>query len=284
MDVETRDIPTRLGTLHVQITGTGDPILLWPSLLLDHTLWQAQVDHFAPRFTTIALDPPGHGASTPLTRTFTFDECATCIAQILDELGFDRAHIIGNSWGAMIGATFAARYPDRVSTAVLMNGTASPAPRRQRLEYAALLAIARVLRGIRPPLTRSVVSAFLGPTSRRTRPEVVETMLHVARANNVASVTPAIRSVVSQRPDQRRLLGEIRTPTLVVAGREDATFPPAEVEEMARCIPDAEFVLLDGAAHLVALEVPDTVNTLIDDFLTRQPPSSHPSNPLHPAE
>ncbi|MFD6160109.1 alpha/beta fold hydrolase [Nocardia sp. NPDC060256] len=267
--VETRDIPTRLGTLRVQIAGAGDPILLWPSLLLDHTLWQAQIKHFAPRFTTIAVDPPGHGASGPLTRTFTFDECALCIAEILDALGIDRAHIVGNSWGAMIGATFAARYPDRVHSAVLMNGTASPAPRRQRLEYAALLTIARLLRGIRPPLTRSVVAAFLGPTSRRTRPEVVEAMLRVARANDVASVSPAIRSVVSLRPDQRRLLGEIRTPTLVVAGREDATFPPAEVEEMARCIPGAEFVLLDGAAHLVALEVPDTVNALIDDFLSR---------------
>ncbi|WP_433665291.1 alpha/beta fold hydrolase [Nocardia sp. CA-128927] len=262
-------MPTQLGTLHVQIAGAGDPILLWPSLLMDHSLWQAQVAHFAPRFTTIAIDPPGHGASSPLTRTFTFDECALCIAQPLDAFGFDRAPIVGNSWGAMVGATFAARYPDRVSSAVLMNGTASPAPRRQRLEYAALLAIARILRGIRPPLTRSVVAAFLGPTSRRTRPDVVEAMLRVARANDVASVSAAIRSVVSLRPDQRQLLTEIRTPTLVVAGREDATFPPAEVEEMARCIPGAEFVLLEGAAHLVALEVPDTVNTMIDDFLTR---------------
>lgn len=267
--VETRDIPTRLGTLRVQIAGAGEPILLWPSLLLDHTLWQAQVAHFAPRFTTIAIDPPGHGASSPLNRTFTFDDCALCIAQVLDALGVDRAHIVGNSWGAMVGATFAARYPDRVFSAVLMNGTASPAPRRQRLEFAALLAIARLLRGIRPPLTRSVVAAFLGPTSRRTRPEVVEAMLRVARANDVASVSPAIRSVVSLRPDQRELLGALRTPALVVAGREDVTFPPAEVEEMARCIPGAEFVLLDGAAHLVALEVPDVVNALIDDFLTR---------------
>lgn len=267
MNVKKRDIPTELGTLRVQVSGTGPAILMWPSLLMEHTLWDAQVAHFSPRFTTIAVDPPGHGASTPLDRSFTFDECARALLQILDVLGVDRAHIMGNSWGAMIGATFCARYPERVRTGILMNGTASPAPRRQRLEYRVLLALARVLGGFRPPLTGAALSAFLGPTSIESRPAVVEKVLRTVRSNDIRSVAPAVRSVVVRRPDQRDLLARIRNPTLVIGGRQDATFPPAEVEDMARAIPGARLVFVEDGAHLLALETPDSVNTVIDDFL-----------------
>ncbi|NUP29496.1 MAG: alpha/beta fold hydrolase [Nocardia sp.] len=264
-----RDIPTELGTLRVRVTGTGPAMLLWPSLLMDHTLWDAQVAYFAERFTTVAVDPPGHGASTPLDRPFTFGECAHCVGRILDTLDIERAHIVGNSWGAMIGATFAALYPERVLTAVLMNGTAAPAGTRQRLEYGALLALARLLGGFRGPLVGSALAAFLGPTTMRTRPAVVEKVGRTVRAADIGSVRHAVRSVVVRRPDQRQLLSRIRTPTLIVGGRQDATFPPAEVEEMARSVPGAELSFLEDAAHLLAIEVPDAVNALIDDFLRR---------------
>ncbi|MFQ6392668.1 alpha/beta fold hydrolase [Nocardia sp. KC 131] len=271
--VEDRYIPTRLGTVRVRLSGAGDPILMWPSLLMDHSLWDAQVEHLSTRFTTIALDPPGHGKSSRLTRTFTFDECATCIGEILDALGFERTHLLGNSWGAMVGATFIARHPERVRCSILMNGTASPAPARQKVEYGVLVTIIRMMRGIRPPLTRSVVSAFLGPTSRKTRPALGPLIVDIARGQDAASIVQAVRSVVPQRPDQRELLATIRTPTLIIAGREDATFPPAEVQRMAAVIPNSEFVLIEDAAHLVALEVPGSVNTLIDDFIQKHEPT-----------
>lgn len=266
-------VDTVLGELSVAVREGGGTaaMLMWPSLLMDHTLWAAQAEHFSAGFTTIAVDPPGHGASAPLHRTFTFDECAETIRQILDALGVQRAHLLGNSWGAMIGGTFAARYPDRIGCAVLMNGTSSAAPGRQRFEYNALLAVARIMRGLRPPLTRSVVDAFLGPTSRRERPEAVKTVLTTARAQDFRSVAHAVRSVVLLREDQGTLFGTIRTPVLVVAGREDATFPVPEAERMAEAIPGAELVVLDGAAHLVALEVPETVNKLTQEFIDRHP-------------
>ena len=141
-------------------------------------MWAAQADHFGAQRQVILVDPPGHGGSQKLTAPFTFDECARCIVDILDGLGVQRTHFVGNSWGGMIGGTFAATYPDRIGHAVLMNCTASAAGTRQKIEYGLLLRVAKLLGGIRPPLTRSVLKAFLGPTTfahsprcRRVRPE-----------------------------------------------------------------------------------------------------------------
>jgi 3-oxoadipate enol-lactonase len=63
------------------------------------------------------------------------------------------------------------------------------------------------------------------------------------------------------------VLGRIRTPVLVVAGSEDATFPVAEARLMADAIPASRFVVLDKAARHAALECPTEVNTLIEEFV-----------------
>ena len=132
-----------------------------------------------------------------------------------------------------------------------------------------MLRTARLLGGIKPPLTRSVLKAFLGPTSLRSRRDVVGTVRASLSRVDMASATWAVRSVVPDRPDQRELYGHIRTPVLVVAGEEDATFPVAETRIMAEAIPESTFVVVDGAAHLAALEVPEQVNALVDGFLAQ---------------
>jgi 3-oxoadipate enol-lactonase len=260
-------IDTVLGRIRVRTRGSGEAIAFWPSLLMDGDMWAAQADHFAEARRVVLIDSPGHGGSERLTAPFTFADCAQCIVDILDGLDIDRAHFVGNSWGGMIGGTFAATFPDRIGKAVLMNCTASAAGRRQKLEYGLLLRSAGLLGGIRPPLTRSVLKAFLGPTTFRERPDVVAFVRGSVQAVDLRSSAWAVRSVVPRRPDQRALLADVRTPVLVVAGAEDATFPNAETRAMADAIPGAEFVVLDGVAHLAALENPGLVNALVDEFL-----------------
>ena len=151
-----------------------------------------------------------------------------------------------------------------------MNCTASAAGTRQKLEYGFLLRMAKLLGGIRPPLTRSVLKAFLGPTTfshpprrRRIRPG------HRAGRRHALQCMGGASSVVPARPDQRALLSQVSTPVLVVAGAEDATFPLPETIAMADAIPGAAIAVLDGVAHLAGLENPPLVNKLIEDFVFR---------------
>ena len=263
-------VDTVLGRLRVRTHGDGEAMTFWPSLLMTGDMWSAQARHFGVTRRVVLIDPPGHGGSEKLTATFTFDQCAQCIVEVLDALGIDRTHFVGNSWGGMIGGTFAARHPDRIGHAVLMNCTASPAGGRQKLEYGFLLRVAGVIGGIRPPLTRSVLRAFLGPTTFRTRPDVVAFVRDTVQAVDVTSCAWAVKSVVPLRPDQRALLADITTPVLVVAGSEDATFPVPETLAMADAIPGAARVVLDGVAHLAGLENPQLVNDLIESFVFRE--------------
>jgi 3-oxoadipate enol-lactonase len=267
---ESRLIDTVLGSVHVQVRGSGEAMMFWPSLLMTGDMWAAQADHFSAGHQVILVDPPGFGRSEKLTAPFSFEDCARCIVDILDGLGIERTHFVGNSWGGMIGGTFAATYPDRIGSAVLMNCTASAAGIRQKVEYGFLLRMTKVLGGIRPPLTRSVLKAFLGPTTFATRPDVVSFVRNAVQAVDVRSGGWAVKSVVPRRPDQRALLSRVTTPVLVVAGVEDATFPLQETIAMAEAIPGAAIAVLEGVAHLAALENPVVVNTLIGEFVFRE--------------
>jgi 3-oxoadipate enol-lactonase len=260
-------VDTVLGRVRVQVGGTGAPILFWPSLLMTGEMWHGVADDLVARSQVVLVDPPGQGGSQPLTGMFSFGDCVRCVVDILDGLGLDRAHFVGNSWGGMIGGTFAASYPDRIGRAVLMNATAGRAGVRQKVQFAILLRLAQWHGEIGPVLTRSVLKAFLGPTTFRERPDVVAHVRLAMKSVDIPSVSWAVKSVVPARPDQRALFADISTPVLVVAGAEDVTFPPPEAIAMAEAIPNSSIRVLDGVAHLAGLENPKLVSALVDEFL-----------------
>jgi pimeloyl-ACP methyl ester carboxylesterase len=72
---------------------------------------------------------------------------------------------------------------------------------------------------------------------------------------------------MARRRDSTDLLREIRVPTLVVVGDQDAITPPAESEMMASTIPGATLVKIPGAGHLSNLENPQAFTSAIRDFL-----------------
>jgi 3-oxoadipate enol-lactonase len=82
-------VPTILGPLFVDAQGSADrPVaLLWPSLFTDHRMWRHQVTALqAAGWRTLALDPPGHVESAGPGRSFTMDECAEAVIQVLDAM------------------------------------------------------------------------------------------------------------------------------------------------------------------------------------------------------
>jgi 3-oxoadipate enol-lactonase len=121
-------ISTDFGELVVRVGGNEQKpaMVFWPSLILDASMWSYQFEHYAPNYRIVLIDPPGVGESAPLRRPITVDESVACLRQILDALHIERSIVVGNSWGSLTAAVFAADYPSRLLAAVLTNGTASP--------------------------------------------------------------------------------------------------------------------------------------------------------------
>jgi 3-oxoadipate enol-lactonase len=110
---------------------------------------------------------------------------------------------------------------------------------------------------------------FFAPGIRDRNPDAVKEMLSQVGKRDPTSVSHAIRSVVIDRRDHHELYGQISAPTLVVSGHYDRVFPPIDGQRMAKAIPGARFLVMPDSGHLLAAEVPHTINNLLDEHLIR---------------
>ncbi len=262
------NVPTNLGNIHLLVDGAGPAMFFWPSLMMDASMWEHQAKHFNKDYQVILIDGPCHGKSESINRHFSIEECALCLSQIMDYLKIDSGIIVGNSWGGMVGSVFAALYPQRTVATVLMNSTASVAPLKQKIEFFMLALLSRKITHLPKLLVHNAVKAFVGINTEKNRKNVMAVLAKKLGQVNIQSAKWAVESIVAARRDQHQLLKQIKSPCLVIAGKEDRTFPVAEVHKMAKAIPACIFEVLDGVGHSAAIENPQLVNERIDAFLS----------------
>jgi len=252
-------IDTRVGRLFVDDSGEGEPLVLWPSMLTDGSMWRFQVGPLREAgFRTIVIDPPGHGRSEETRRPYSLEDCADAGVEVLDALEVASADWAGLSWGGMAGMRVALRHPERLKRLALLDTSAKRESRRKLPSYHAMAFVARRLGAVGILLDR-IERIFFTPDTVAHRPDLVEPFReHLARMDP-ESLGHAVDGVIFHRVDLRPALSRVSAPTLVMVGAEDVATPPARAKEIAERIPGARLVELGGAGHLSALERPDEV-------------------------
>jgi pimeloyl-ACP methyl ester carboxylesterase len=189
----------------------------------------------------------------PSKSVYRLEDMADDAAAVLDHLGIDRAHIVGASMGGMIAQVFAARHAARTAGLGIIfssNNSALLPPPGPR----ALLAL---IKGPHPGSPRDVivensvrVSKIIGSpaymkSDAQLRADAIETYERCFYPQGIGRHFGAILGSGSLR----RYDGQISAPTVVIHGRADKLMRPAGGRAIARAIPGARFVLLDGMGH-----------------------------------
>ena len=250
--------------LHAVEDGPADaPVLvLGPSLGTDTGLFDAQVAEFAGDFHVVRYDLRGHGGSEVVPGACTMAELADDVLALLDRLGVGRFSYAGVSIGGAIGQQLAVTVPQRLERLVVIASAArfaDPPSWAVRAE--------RVREEGTDFLVPSRTGTWFTPAWAEEHPDEAGRLLEVLRATPAEGYAACCEAISAF--DVRDRLGEIGTPTLVVAGAEDPATPPDMVRVVAEGIGGAEFVVVPGAAHLPNATDPETVNTLLRRHLTR---------------
>lgn len=261
-----RRIPTRVGELAVEQRGEGTPLLLWPSLLADRSMWRHQADELAGDYRLLLVDGPGHGESAVPRGSFSLEDCAAAGCEVLDAHGVAAAVWVGLSWGGMTALRAALLAPGRVRALALFDTSADAEPLAHRLRYQAMVTLYRRF-GYLGLLARPLARALFGATTLKTNPEVVETVFAHIRRAEPEGIALAAEAVILNRRPIRDQLGRLRIPTLVVVGEEDQATPPPHAEAIAAAIPGARLERIAECGHLSALEAPRQVNRILRSFL-----------------
>jgi 3-oxoadipate enol-lactonase len=114
---------------------------------------------------------------------------------------------------------------------------------------------------------REIAPLLFSSQTRAHRKDLLEQSYKRAMGFERGGTARAAIAVVVHRTDITAKLDRIRVPTLVMCGSEDKSQPPSESEKIAKGIPGAELVILEGVGHMSALEAPEAVNAHLVPFV-----------------
>jgi proline iminopeptidase len=270
----------RDASLFVEVVGHGYPLLLMhggPGA--DH--WSMlPFRQSGDRFTLIFYDHRCNGRSTGVpVESMTWENLTGDADALREKLGFEKWAVLGHSFGGHVALEYALRYPNRLSHLVLLDTGGDS--RWSRQNAADLLArrgysrekvdlVRRFFNGqiapkeMLPSLMRFGAAYYHRPTLLLLAGEMIKGEWRTK--TRPEALIFAGRHLLNGWTVMDRL-GEIRVPTLVMAGRDDFLFPPEHQAELAAGIPNARLRIIERAGHNAHSERPDEVIQAVGDFI-----------------
>jgi pimeloyl-ACP methyl ester carboxylesterase len=267
-----RRVETDSGTLSILSAGTGDPVVCIHGLGATKGSFLPTVAALADRFTTIALDLPGFGDSTkPILAPYHPPFFARAVVDLLNVLGIERAHFVGNSMGGRVALELGLRHAERVRTIVLL--APSLAWRRQRA-WAPLVRLLRPELGLLQLAPRWAVERFVrglipGADTSWVQAGVDEFLRAYLTPRGRAAFYAAARQIYLEEPHGAKgfwtRLGAMEPPCLFVWGRHDTLVPIRFAAHVRTALPAARHLVLD-CGHVPQLERSAETHAAIAEF------------------
>lgn len=265
-----------LKTFYIE-AGAGTPVLLLHGLGATNTSFLPTFLELSRDHRVIAPDLPGFGESGKPVRSYDPEFYAKWVVGLLDVLGIERAHIIGNSMGGRIAVETALNAPDRVHKIALL-APSSAFIRRREFE--------RIVKFLRPELAfvplplprRQVVGSIKRLFHRSERlPDVwyesaADEFLRVFQSpRGRIGFFSAARQIYLEQPYGEAgfwdRLPQLSRPALFIWGEKDWLVPARFARHVERCLPDAPSIVLEDCGHVPQYELPDETHRLVRDFL-----------------
>lgn len=238
--------------------GEGPPVVLLHGFGGDINIWVFNQEALAAENTVYALDLPGHGGSSKDVGEGDLASYVEVVAGFLDEMGVEKAHLVGHSTGGAVAGAFALAHPDRVASLVLIASA-----------------------GLGEEINGEYIEGFIAANRRKEMknvlgmlfadPDLVNRQLvqDVMKFKRLDGVDEALRAVADRLfPDGRQAdvpdLSGVEVPILAIWGREDGIIPHSHAENLPE---HARVEILDDTGHMPQMEAAGRVNRLIGESL-----------------
>ena len=264
MEPEAKRLETAAGRVSYREAGAGEgkPVILaLHGLGGNSRTWKSQYASLSDAFHIIGWDAPGYGETMVVGPDQT--AFAVLALALLDKLGVDKFSVIGHSMGGVVAQAVAAEAGDRVRHMVLScthSGSAAPASQPLSGSYATRIAILESEGSTKYAAARSGMMVADGT------PDEIRVQVQEIAAGITA---PGLRTCATMlhHADTRPIAAGIACPVLLFSGAGDKVVSERQSEALAALYPSGRHVRLAGAGHAPYLEVAETYNAQLRDFL-----------------
>jgi pimeloyl-ACP methyl ester carboxylesterase len=256
--------------------GSGPPLVCLHGFTDSWRTWELVLPALEAEHDVLAVTLAGHAGGPPLPDPVSDAALADAVEIAMDEAGFDRAHIVGNSLGGYLALQLAARGRARTVGALAPAGGSAPGDPRfgDALRYFILI------RELLEEVVARADEIVATPQGMRRATEVsVTNFAHIppeliAHSMRAAAACDATLPYVEFARDHGWHLDaeRIQCPVLVAWGTADKLleWPGAAARYREEWLPDAEWITVEGAGHCLQLDVPGPTADLVLDFTGRR--------------
>lgn len=250
--------------------GDGEPLLMISGFGSAQGSWWPQTRIFKKYYRVITFDNRGIGKSDKPAGPYSTKMMAKDAIGLMDHLGIQRAHVLGASMGGMIAQELAINYPERVSKLVLActfaarDETSGPTAKGAKAKEDYSKPSTNRTRMIKHSdnlshlvFNRLSFKIFVTP--------MMMLMSRLAGSSAEIGLSGQLDAILAHNTIDRLIL--IQASTLVITGTQDRLIKPASSEVLARLIPKAKLVKIEGGSHAFSIEMRSQFNKEVLNFL-----------------
>lgn len=268
--MEEKIYETPMGPIHYWISRkpeeTKGTLVFLPGLTADHRLFEKQAEYFKGKYNIFVWDAPGHASSWPFTLTFTLMDKARWLDEILTREHFLAPIIIGQSMGGYVGQAYAQLYPQRLRGFVSIDSAPLQRKYATAIELWLLKRMEPVYRhypwkSLLKSGTNGVAVSAYGRKLMRDMMLVYDgSQDRYARlaGHGFRMLAEAIEADLSY---------QIPCPALLICGEKDHAGSCIRYNKAWHKNTGIQLEWIKGAGHNSNTDEPETVNSLIEDFL-----------------
>lgn len=261
------------GTTHYEIGGPpeGQPVVLVHGFSVPSYIWEPTFQALiGSGLRTLRYDLFGRGFSDRPPGPYTIDFFVAQLHELLDALRLDRVALVGLSMGGPIAATFAARFPQRVRSLVLIDPVGfRPMPLSPALRLALLPGIGELALGLLGDdrLLNGIAADFFDPEQISLFLQRYRVQMQY-RGFKRAILSTLRGDALAGSPQAYFQLAGQNIPILLIWGRNDRTIPFENSRPILEAIPRAEFLPVENCGHIPHYERPEFVNPILLRFVS----------------
>jgi pimeloyl-ACP methyl ester carboxylesterase len=250
--------------VYTKTEGKGHPVLMLHSYWGNHLLFDQLALGLSATMKVIRIDLPGHGYSGAPPADYTFEKFAAILEELLISLNIKgKISIIGHSMGGYAAMAFAAKFPERIESMVLMHSPAKTADAQSiklRNREGHFLQ-----KGKKDLLLQVTIPSNFAPQNVGSMGTPIALL---NQTSNRVALEGALRSIhaINDRRDSMHVLQSAHYPILIIIGKYDKVYSADEQLDEAHQIPNAEVLMLDCSGHLGFIEEEGLVLSRLVEF------------------
>ena len=235
------------------------PLVFIHGVGLTHEIWKPQIDYFE-NCTTLSYDILGHGKTSLKKTNISFDDFSEQLIKLINELNFQKIHLVGFSIGSLVARNFATKHNDRLQSLILLGSIYKRSEEQQKIVNDRFNLAKK-----NHTLSKQALKRWFTDKYLEKNPNIYEKISSILEGNNMENFLKVYELFVLHKNDEN--FKNVKVNTLIMTGENDIGSTTEMSKNLSNVIENSQLKVIKNPKHLCGIECADDVNMAIKNFI-----------------